>query len=1038
MVNKLVTVDTKNPVSLKKISEHYNRSEVRKTILRFAEPEEGFRGLNGDRGWYASNTANKVRLRTAEDYDNTVERFRTLYSTLDVFGHHVKQISKTWDKEKEKPIEPIGTLEDCLGYTLSVDIDSIKGPNGEDITNSDEIRTAVEDAGQFFVDYLRDREIEKSVHCLYSGGGMYVHLHHALFSPTENWKPEDRGSAFRSLTEAFNGLIAEIETAFFQAHPEHEGRVKFDKINNQKRIFKCIFSIHAKHDLAVIPLDPSNIKIDIEQAKLPLSDEIIKAGEEWYQSYDSDELSKVQHLLAPFMVEQQKPREDIDPDGMTEIKSIYQSPKPIQLDKFPPCIKNIIENVGPGPGRHRALSVLASFLYSAGWSDEEAFSLWGDIAHRAGVESRIFDQIYGKITLANCKTLQKTTSGYPRVGLGGLDYCVPDERCGEISWPGNYANASMSLDEAMELVTGIKERVKADPGLPFKTNFLEALAVIKVQDQVEFERVKAELRKARVSFRPLSAKIEEKISELNLSGTSDGCQNPGDIASDKQTVELGNDLAENIDKSLQALYVNNNPPVIFQRGGTLCRIKSIDTNQSKVEDVTDYGLLTEMSRAAIFREPNRDGTMRKCKPGINLAKGILAHPGWEFPVLKGLVSAPVVRPDGSLLLEPGYDAATGLFYISDPDLVMPAIPENPTKEDAKKAADFLITEVLFDFPFCGTASLANTVAMFLTPIIRPMIKGCIPLGLVSKPSPGTGATKLFEMVSMISTGRPMKAQTAPTDEEEWRKKITSLLRAGSHIITFDNVDSDLGSGMLASALTSLVWEDRVLGRSESVDYPQRASWYANGNNLTLKGDLARRSYLVQLDAEMAHPWERKTKEFRHPDLEKWVAEHRGELLAALLTVVRAWVIAGKPDGCNKVVGGFEEWTKIVGSIISYAGVTGFLKNEHLLHAELDAGVDEWGEFIQAWYDRYEDQSLTSSALVDDLLNPASTIGKCVPSEVAEKINFRTTGNAIKLALVLRKKLNVHFGNGLVLKQTRDKSAKKTLWQVIKAVNYTLT
>ncbi len=444
-----------------------------------------------------------------------------------------------------------------------------------------------------------------------------------------------------------------------------------------------------------------------------------------------------------------------------------------------------------------------------------------------------------------------------------------------------------------------------------------------------------------------------------------------------------------------------------------------------------------MSQAAVFIKPNNQGDLKECKPEIDLARCLLAHPRWEFPVLKGIVSAPVVRPDGSLLLEPGYDEATGLFYISDPDLVMPAIPDNPTQEGAKKAADYVITEVLFDFPFCGTASLANTVAMFLTPVIRPMITGCIPLGLISKPSPGTGASKLFEMVSMISTGRPMKAQTAPTDEDEWRKKITSLLRAGSQIITFDNIDSDIGSGMLASALTSLVWEDRILGRSESIDYPQRACWYANGNNLTIKGDLARRSYLVQLDAEMPHPWERKTTEFRHPNLEKWVSEHRGELLAALLTMVRAWVLAGKPVRCDKIVGGFEEWTQIVGSILSYAGVIGFLGNESLLHAELDAGVDEWAEFIGAWYARYHDQPVSSADLLDSLLDTSSDLGRCVPAEIAEKIKFRSPGDAMKVTLALRKKVNVHFGCGLILKQSKDKGDKKTRWRVVKRENHQL-
>ena len=205
---------------------------------------------------------------------------------------------------------------------------------------------------------------------------------------------------------------------------------------------------------------------------------------------------------------------------------------------------------------------------------------------------------------------------------------------------------------------------------------------------------------------------------------------------------------------------------------------------------------------------------------------------------------------------------------------------------------------------------------------------------------------------------------------------------------------------------------------------------------TIKGDLTQ-SYLVQLDAEMPHPWERKTTEFRHPNLEKWVSEHRGELLAALLTMVRAWVLAGKPVRCDKIVGGFEEWTQIVGSILSYAGVIGFLGNESLLHAELDAGVDEWAEFIGAWYARYHDQPVSSADLLDSLLDTSSDLGRCVPAEIAEKIKFRSPGDAMKVTLALRKKVNVHFGCGLILKQSKDKGDKKTRWRVVKRENHQL-
>lgn len=59
--------------------------------------------------------------------------------------------------------------------------------------------------------------VSKSVHCLYSGGGAYVQIHHELFKAHNDWTPEDCEFAYRSLTMAYNSLITEIEEEFFRS-----------------------------------------------------------------------------------------------------------------------------------------------------------------------------------------------------------------------------------------------------------------------------------------------------------------------------------------------------------------------------------------------------------------------------------------------------------------------------------------------------------------------------------------------------------------------------------------------------------------------------------------------------------------------------------------------------------------------------------------------------------------------------------------------------------------------------------------------------
>jgi hypothetical protein len=312
-------------------------------------------------------------------------------------------------------------LANCLAFTLSADIDSIRGPNGEDITTSPDIKRAVEAAGQFLVNYLREHGVYKSVHCLYSGGGIYVHVHHALFRASPDWSPADREQTFRSLTTAFNALIGDISKQFFEQHLEYRGKVKFDQLNNQKRKFKTIFSIHKRLPFAVIPLSPDHIEIDFSKARLPLSSEVLEEGACWYQSYDPDEKEALKKLLAPYV--EQADEELRESKAKTGNNDIPRFTKPISSEKWPPCMRNILQKAEPGRGPHRALAVLAAYLYQAGWPEDEAFKIWEPVAVRAGVEARIFDQWYGLMSCPNCQTIQSESSGYPRVGLGGLGYC---------------------------------------------------------------------------------------------------------------------------------------------------------------------------------------------------------------------------------------------------------------------------------------------------------------------------------------------------------------------------------------------------------------------------------------------------------------------------------------------------------------------------------------------------------------------------------------------------------------------------------------
>jgi len=284
------------------------------------------------------------------------------------------------------------------------------------------------------------------------------------------------------------------------------------------------------------------------------------------------------------------------------------------------------------------------------------------------------------------------------------------------------------------------------------------------------------------------------------------------------------------------------------------------------------------------------------------------------------------------------------------------IPDRPTRADLEQAKDLILSQLLGDFPFTNEAERAHAVALILLPFIRGLIDGPTPLHLIEKPSPGTGASLLIDIVSYVTTGRPVTAMTEGRDEDEWRKRLTARLRNSPAIVLIDNLRRRLDSTAFAAAITSTIWEDRLLGASETVRLPVQCVWVATGNNPGLSGEIARRTVRIRLDARQDRPWLRYN--FRHPNLREWVAKHHGHLVRAALIFGQAWLSEGQPvDKSLPVLGMFEAWTSAVGGILMVAGIPGFLRNLNDFYEMTDPEGSTIRWFVSAWWERFKDKSV---------------------------------------------------------------------------------
>ena len=296
---------------------------------------------------------------------------------------------------------------------------------------------------------------------------------------------------------------------------------------------------------------------------------------------------------------------------------------------------------------------------------------------------------------------------------------------------------------------------------------------------------------------------------------------------------------------------------------------------------------------------------------------VLARGSWTgIRPIRGIVTSPVLRADGSILQTQGYDIDSGLYV--DLTEAFPEIDSDPTAE-AISAAVATLLDLVSDFPFKDSASLAAWVASLLTPLAREAYRGCTgPLSLFDANIRGSGKTLLADINSLIVTGREATRLTAPQNDEEARKRITALVNDSDRIVLIDNITGRFGCASLDAALTGTVWKDRRLGHTELIEAPLRMTWYASGNNVLLGEDTARRTCHIRLESPLENPEDRSG--FKYQDIRKHVRKNRPALLAAALTILRGYIAAGRPDQHLKPWGSFEGWSDLVRNSIVWCGL----------------------------------------------------------------------------------------------------------------------
>jgi hypothetical protein len=339
---------------------------------------------------------------------------------------------------------------------------------------------------------------------------------------------------------------------------------------------------------------------------------------------------------------------------------------------------------------------------------------------------------------------------------------------------------------------------------------------------------------------------------------------------------------------------------------------------------------------------------------------LMARGAWPLPALEGVIEAPTMRLDGTILDVPGYDASTGLLF--EPSATFPAVPANPTLADVRAAVAALL-DPFVDMPFVAPCDRAAAVAIILTTVGRFAIDGPALLAAVRATAPGTGKTLVVDVVALVATGRPAARMTLGRDDGETRKLVLSIGLEGAPVVLLDNVEGSLGSPALAAALTSTTFRDRLLGVSKLVTVSLRGTtWFATGNGLVFKGDLGRRVLPIDLDAGCEHPEDRTA--FKHHDLLAFVRAERPRLVAAALTVLRGYHVAGRPAHGLARVGSFEAWDDLVRGACVWSGLGDPVAGRQRVRDEGDADLDVLRDALTTWRAAFAESEVTIAAAID--------------------------------------------------------------------------
>jgi hypothetical protein len=446
---------------------------------------------------------------------------------------------------------------------------------------------------------------------------------------------------------------------------------------------------------------------------------------------------------------------------------------------------------------------------------------------------------------------------------------------------------------------------------------------------------------------------------------------------------------------------------LYDRGGVLVMLaKPSDGGLPIARHLRPNNVIVEAHRHCQPVSFDEEGCRKEITLPMLVAQMLLDFFEWDLPPLAGVTTAPLLEPDGSILISSGYSKTHTMWCEPVPDLF---VPERPTYEDARTSL-YRLRKTFCTFPFAGSdfvrigelmvvdlsgqpsAAESAFLAALLTACCRPSLRLAPGVLVVAPEISGAGSGKglLVRGICLIAYGHSPSAFTQGHDRQELDKRLTAALVEAGPAVFLDNVNGTaLRSDTLASVLTERPAHVRIMGRTQMVPLNCAAFIALTGNGLSVSEDLARRCLEVRLDPQCEDP---EARPFAPGFLERVLAQ-RAELLSAALTIWR-WgrqnphsLMRGKP------LGSYETWAEWVRDPLLTLGCTDPVEQVQEAKAK-DPRRRNLEELFTVWWDNHQDQPIAAASLatpVLELLDPRGRGRQYVAARLMQMVDTRAAG-----------------------------------------------